>query len=179
MRDSLGMSNPDKTTLWTDPKGAKWEKPWKLDFAHPHAITFCVLGNGENQCLLIHHTRPHLYIYNALKACDPSGSVTSWKQCFADYGVEQAGGRLTRGMIEEFQKTSRSSNGFPRYKVPSGRLWQGLKGPNRNTFHVMMMWDKSLATTDGLPAWVAKKLRARGSVFLGAAGKPGEWVTLV
>ena len=179
MRDRTGMSNPDKTTLLTDPKGVKFETPWKLDFAHPHAITFCVLVDGEQRCLLVHHTRPHLYIYNALKACDPSGTLESWKKTFSDYGVEKAGGRLTRGMIEEFQRVSRKSNGFPRYKITSGRLWHGLKGPRGGRFHVMMMWDKKLAVPDGPPTWVAKMLKARGRVFLGASGKQGEWVALV
>lgn len=179
MRHRTGMSNPDKTILLTDPKGVKFETPWVLSHAHPHAITFCVLAEGEKQCLLVHHTSPHYHIYHALQACDPQGTMDSWMKCFADYGVEKAGGRLTRGMIEEFQRVSRKSNGFPRYKITSGRLWHGLKGPKGGRFHVMMMWDKRLAVPEGPPAWVAKMLRARGSVFLGASGKPGEWVALV
>lgn len=179
MSDSSGMSNPDKAILLTNSQGVAFEIPWTLAFSHPHAITFCILEDGEKRCLLIHRHRPHLYIYNALKKCVPTESPDSWKNVLSEYGVEKAGGRLTRGMIELFQKISRQSHGFPRYKVTSGRLWHGLKEPKGGTFHVMMMWDKTLAIPDGPAAWVAKQLRARGPVFLGASGKPGAWHNLV
>jgi hypothetical protein len=178
MSQSCRVSHPDKVLLPSCPNGTAWDIPWKLDYAHPHAITFCILEEGDHRCLLIHHTRPHLYIYNALKACDPNHSTASWKECFAEYGVQKVCGRLTAGMIATFQKISRLSHGFPRYRVTSGRLWRKLKAPQGGHFHVMMFWDAAKADPAAAPSWIAEKMRLRGPVYLGAPGMEAAWHTL-
>ncbi len=163
------------TILPSGPDGVKFEKPWKLDYTHPCAVTFCVLEEGKSRCVLVHHSRPHLYVYNALKKCDPAADVTSWKIALAAYGVEKVAGRLTPGMLAHFRELSESSHGFPRYVVRSGRVWRGLKALGGGRFHVMTLWTPG-AVSDGTPALVVKALKMRGPVFLGEAGKEGCWV---
>lgn len=135
--------SPDRTLLSRLPDGTVFDPPLDLRFTHPHAITFCVLDGGPRPVVVISRSRPHMFIYNALKKCDPTSPPAVWKKVIADYGCEIVRGRLTRSVVEQFHRNCAENHGFPRYAVISGRLWRCLRVSGKAAFSVMIFWRRN------------------------------------
>lgn len=172
----LALMTPDRTLLTIGPNGQNLAQPLEIDPSHPHAITFCVLEGRAHPVVLISRGRPHMFVYNGLKKCDPSATPKEWKKTLEDYQVEVVLGSLTRAVLENFQRISQENNGFPRYAVTSGRLWRHLKVEGQPTFSVMAFWNHGLDQPDGPVLEVVKALKVKGPVYLVSSEKThGAW----
>jgi hypothetical protein len=169
---------PDRLILTTDPNGKPFAQPLELRPSHPYAITFCLLGgkDGTEPVVVISRSRPHLFVYNGLKACDPSAKPAQWKRTLEDYQAQVVSGRLTREVLETFQRISRENHGFPRYAVTSGRLWRHLKLEGQAALSVMAFWNPGLDQPGGPAPEVVKALKVVGPVYLVSSEKTqGAW----
>lgn len=172
----FSLMTPDRTLLISGPDGQNLAQPLEIDPSHPHAITFCVLEGGAKPVVVINRDRPHMYIYNGLKKCDPEASPTEWKRMLEAYQTEVVLGSLTRAALENFQRISRENNGFPRYAITSGRLWRHLKIARQPTFSVMAFWNHGLDQPDGPALEVIQALKVEGLVYLVSSEKThGAW----
>lgn len=170
---------PDRLLISSGSEGQNFLRPLELDFQHPHAITFCVLDGGAKPVVIISRNRPHMYLYNGLKKCDLSVTPARWTQTLDDYDAEVVSGRLTREVLENFQRLSQANNGFPRYAITSGRLWRHLKIAGQPTFSVMAFWNHGLDQPDGAALEVVKALKVKGPVYLVSSEKPhGAWQSI-
>lgn len=146
---------------------------------HPHAITFCVLEGGAAPVVLISRDRPHLHVYHGLKKCEPEASRTKWKEALEDYQTQVVRGRLSRAGLENFHRLTQASNGFPRYELPSGRLWRHLKVAGQPMFSVMTFWNHGMDEPAGPAVWVSQALKVKGPIYLVSSEKTGgAWHTL-
>lgn len=170
---------PDRTIITTGPNGQDLPQPLEIDSGHPCAITFCVLEGGEKPVVIINRHRPHMFVYNGLKACAPDATPEQWKQTLEDYQAEVVQGILTRAVLENFHRLSQASNGFPRYTVTSGRLWRHLKIQGQPMFSIMAFWNHGLDRPDGPALEVVQALKVKGAVYLVSSEKTsGAWHTL-
>lgn len=163
--------NPDRTLLSRLPDGTVFDPPLDLRFTHPQAITFCVLDGGPRPVVIISRRRPHMFVYNALKKCDPNDSISVWKKVIADYGCEIVRGRLTRSVVQEFHRNCAENHGFPRYAVISGRLWRRLRVPGMTPFSAMNFWNRNRDACKEAASEIIHALDLRGQVFLIATAK--------
>jgi hypothetical protein len=170
---------PDRLLISSGPEGEEFPRPLNLDYQHPHAITFCVLDGGAKTVVLVNHYRPHMYIYNGLKKCDPDAGRAEWTQMLETYQTKVVGGTLTRATLKEFHRLSQENNGFPRYAVTSGRLWLNLNLSGQPLFSVMAFWNPGLDRPDGPAAQVVRALKVKGPIYLVSSEKAvGVWQSL-
>lgn len=168
------LMTPDWLVLISGPDGQPFAQPLDLRPEHPHAITFCLLEGeeGTQPVVVISHDRPHLFVYNGLKACDLSAKPAHWKQTLKDYQARVVSGKLTRGVLQRFQRL----HGFPRYAVTSGRLWRHLKMPGHPKCSVMALWNHGLDQPDGPALEVVRALKVEGPAYLVSSEKThGAW----
>lgn len=168
------LMNPDRTLLHHLPYGIVLDPPLDLRFTHPHAITFCVLDGGPRPVVVMSRNRPHMFIYNALKKCDPTSPQAAWKTVLSDYGCEIVRGRLTRSVVTQFQHRSTKNHGFPRYAVISGRLWRSLRVSGMAPFSVITFWNPGQTANKTAAYEVICALRLRGRLFLISPSKRAQ-----
>jgi len=168
------LSTPDRTLLSHSPTGAVMERPIVLTPDHPSALTFCILGSLTDPVVLV-SSCPHLLIYHGLQQCVKEPNPRRWKTQLKEYETKITHGQLTAERLEHFQHDCTVANGFPRYRVLSGRLWSPLKLASVGTFSALALWlDRKGPPEADFLMQLGRLLKWRHPVWI-AANPCGFW----